>query len=449
MLRSYALVVCAGLALLSAGCGGGDDSSRAPVASFSLENATYQDVDILFVVDNTVSLDPFQDTLIGDFASSTNVLENLGGGLPNLHLGVISTDSDTGGWALPEKCAGAHDNGALQSGATRACTPPDGAFISDVDDGTGGRTKNYTGTLVESFSCIAKLGTDGCSWQQPLESMRRALDGSNPGNAGFLRPDAVLAVIFFTNDDDCSASDVNLYDCTNTDLGSPCTLFRCFEYGVKCDPDAPREVGLHENCGPREDSAYVRRVDEYVSFLMGLKDDPQMIVAAGIFGDPTPVVVFDDGGAILQNESCQSEPGEAFPAIRLSSFVASFPGRSVERTICQANYSDALTAVAEKIGQAMSDDLHYSHCLDQMPSDTDTETAGLQADCEVVQIDADDSETQLAACDRPEDPSSSTNLPCYVLEETAGCSASGAMVETFHATAPATGASLAVRCRID
>lgn len=447
MLRSYALVVCAGMVLPSAGCGGGD-SSREPVASFSLENTTYQDVDILFVIDNTVNLDPFQDALLGGFESFTSVLENLEGGLPNLHLGVISTDSDTGGWAYPDNCVGSHDNGALQAAATGACTPPDGAFISDVDDGTGGRTKNYTGTLAESFSCIARLGSTGCSWQQPLESMKRALDGSNPGNAGFLRPDAVLAVIFFTNDDDCSASDVNLYNCENTDLGE-CSIFRCFEYGVKCDPDTPREVGLHEDCGPREDSAYVHGVDEYVSFLKSLKDDPQMIVAAGIFGDLTPVGVANDGAHTFLGTSCESQPGFAYPAIRLASFVDSFPGRSVEDSICQPIYTDPLTATAEKIGQAMSDDLHFAHCLDQMPSDTDPETAGLQADCEVVEIDADDSETQLAACDRPANPPSSTNLPCYVLDETAGCSASDTMVETFHATAPATGASLAVRCRID
>ena len=66
---------------------------------------------------------------------------------------------------------------------------PDGELIAiDVDDGAGGRTTNFPGTMAEAFSCIAQLGTDGvrspsgsgfsprcarASWRRPRPSVAR------------------------------------------------------------------------------------------------------------------------------------------------------------------------------------------------------------------------------------------------------------------------------------
>ena len=45
--------------------------------------------------------------------------------------------------------------------------------------------------------------------------MKRALDGSNPENEGFLRDDAFLAVIFVADEDDCSAFSRGVFDPDN------------------------------------------------------------------------------------------------------------------------------------------------------------------------------------------------------------------------------------------
>ncbi len=60
--------------------------------------------------------------------------------------------------------------------------------------------------VAQSFACVAKVGTNGPSFEMPLEGAKRAVvervaDGTN---AGFLRDDALLAVIFLTDEDDCS-----------------------------------------------------------------------------------------------------------------------------------------------------------------------------------------------------------------------------------------------------
>ena len=47
----------------------------------------------------------------------------------------------------------------------------------------------------------------GCGIEGTLEVLRRALDGRHPENAGFLRDDALLLVVFVTNEDDNSPVD--------------------------------------------------------------------------------------------------------------------------------------------------------------------------------------------------------------------------------------------------
>ena len=74
--------------------------------------------------------------------------------------------------------------------------------------------------------------------EQHLEGMRRALDGTNAENNGFLRDSAHLAVIFIADEDDCSATSGALFDPTQdsvTDPLGPRTSVRCAEFGYECD----------------------------------------------------------------------------------------------------------------------------------------------------------------------------------------------------------------------
>ena len=91
------------------------------------------------------------------------------------------------------------------------------------------------------MGCVAVLGTGGCEYEQPLEASLAALTRqAEPGmpNEGFLRNDSLLAIIYVTDEDDCSASNPQLYDNTQTDINStlgPLTSYRCFEFGITCD----------------------------------------------------------------------------------------------------------------------------------------------------------------------------------------------------------------------
>ena len=59
-----------------------------------------RELDILFMVDNSPSMDTKQEALAKTFPAMFKVLETMEGGLPDLHIGVISSDLGAGGGEL-------------------------------------------------------------------------------------------------------------------------------------------------------------------------------------------------------------------------------------------------------------------------------------------------------------------------------------------------------------
>ncbi len=313
--------------------------------------ANAQGMDLLFVIDNSGSMREEQASLAANFNRFVNVLQNIDGGLPDVHIGIVTTNVGAGGTFGIAGCEGNGDNGILINAPSGACSPPTDRYIIDVANGEGGRTRNYDGTLEETFSCIAQVGTAGCGFEQPLEAMVRALSGNTPQNAGFLRENALLAVVIISDEDDCSVIDTDMYDSDpsqdriDSELGF-LSSFRCFEFGVTCDPDTPRVPGARNSCVPRQGSPFMDDVSEYADFLKGLKDNPANIVVAGIVGAPSPVNVSLDNGVPRLEASCSSGSGDAAPAIRLSAFFDEFPDRNTVTTICNEDLSDGLTGIA-------------------------------------------------------------------------------------------------------
>ncbi|MBK9035134.1 MAG: hypothetical protein IPL61_28365 [Myxococcales bacterium] len=348
-----------------------------------------RDLDLLFVVDNSGSMLEEQASLAANFPGLVNVLNTVTGGLANLHLGVVSTNVGSGGvniggCSTPAQPAG--DDGDLLTNGCAGLTAP---YLEDLANPDGTRARNYTGDLSSQFSCMAQLGTAGCGFEQPLESMRRALSpGKNPG---FLRPNALLGVIIISDEDDCSAlPGGGLFGDPNGTITSPLgplTSFRCFEFGVQCDDDpAPRMFGTRTGCVPRTGSPHVEAVAPYIAFLRGLKADPRDVVVGGIVGSTdeqrTAVVGADVGDATRPAllPSCQSASGTAYPAFRLRSFFEGFPERVALNTICNDNLFDAMTVIGEQLLRA-----HGSRCIDADLVDTDPASAGLQPRCEVTE----------------------------------------------------------------
>ena len=414
-----------------------------------------RNVDLLFVIDTSGSMVEEQQSLLNNFPVFINELENIQGGLPNIHIGVISPDVGAG----DSGACGPGQNGNLQAIPNQAnfpeltgCTGLDGndKFIvdEDVEGNEGQRRVNYQGSLEDTFRCIAALGTGGCGFEQPLEAISQALNPQNVANAGFLRDDAFLGIVVITDEDDCSAipsQATALYGATGagpeSELG-PQHSFRCFEQGVVCQPDpmtpAERRIaGPRQDCETRENSQFMNPVQGYVDELKALKDDPLDVFVATIAGPTERVEVgpFCDasetlipGFVDLQNacsdvqvtDSCpQNVPAKAHPAIRLSEFSSSqsFPDRSSTQSICNQDLSGPLQEIADVLASAVG-----SPCLTNTPVDLNPDPNVESFDCNV--FDVTDPRTPSERDVRVDSCSANGGeLPCWQISSDMDCEA--------------------------
>jgi hypothetical protein len=419
-----------------------------------------RNVDILVMVDNSDSMREEQVNLATNFPRFIQVLDGIEGGRPNIHLGVVSSDLGIPPYGA-ESCAGNGDDGKLQNTPRVAgCSPPNAGarFLEDIANPDGSRNKNYTGTLEAAFSCIAQLGTSGCGLEHHLAAVKRALDGSNPENAGFVRPGAYLAVILMGDEDDCSARDTAVFDPSRAQDNINSTLgvfssYRCTEFGVTCDglSSLPRAAGDYTNCTPRGDS-YLYHPQYFVDFLRQLKGDPNLIVAAAIIGNPAPLGVFiNDKGAPQLKNSCVSANGKADPGVRDAYFVSQFGQQGTFVSICQDNLDDALDQIAKLLAKVIG-----TPCLDDnvQPVDIDTANPGLQLECLVYDKNTDPLgntiETVIPRCRMVDTDTPKTDkLPCWWTNvDHSKCmdSATGLTLHVERASDPAATTRVVARC---
>jgi len=378
--RSLILPLLASALPVLSGCPDRDVSAVDPNQSKEQQKeipvSLNRDIDILFLVDNSGSMRQEQESLANNFPRFIDVLESIEGGLPNVHIGVISSNVGTGPvGGGGEACAGNGDNGNLivRDGCP-ALTNGD-KFIEDIvpdPENPAVRQFNYSGDLAAQFSCMAQLGTTGCGFEQHLESMKRALDPSNSNNAGFLRDDAYLAFISVQDEDDCSTTTAGreMFDPSQDSRDAPLgelSSFRCFEFGTTCEPADERSFGPRDNCVPGDDDTdYMEPTDAYVDFIKGLKSDPSKVIVATISGDrenadgvvvvgedeskdppelwTEPVCVVCPGGGSTGCSLSPTDPDGALTAaaasIRMRAFLDAFPQRSTWQNIC--NYDPAI-----------------------------------------------------------------------------------------------------------
>lgn len=192
------------LAMVSVGCGDSASSfSILPTGQGFQQNGTAQNskIDILWVIDNSGSMDTSQQNLSQNFPSFISGFSSRG---LDFHMGVVATDTFI---ALPSMTsiynglpsnnylksqpqanwAGLRDGGYISGSLTHS-----GFFILD----------SLTPNINSVFVTNAMQGISGLGDERPLQSMRVALE--SPLNAGLVRPNSYLAVISLTDEDDFS-----------------------------------------------------------------------------------------------------------------------------------------------------------------------------------------------------------------------------------------------------
>jgi hypothetical protein len=399
-----------------------------------------QKLDLLFVIDNSGSMKEEQASLARNFPLFMRELEEAG--LPDLHLGIVSSDFGAGG-LQQDGCRGLGDQGRFRF--RPGCGLPEGGSTFLTIDSQGGQ--NFAGSLVDGFACLANLGIGGCGFEHQLQSMRVALSPYNPEIAAFLRPDARLAIVMVSDEDDCSGEPGSeLY---RQDRPGEAPNLRCATAGHVCGgQEVPASAGFRAplaSCGPFEhagdDAARRQRlinVSEFVRYVRGLKPGrPDRIIVAGVFGwrDDSELSYAVDRGMdsnLDLSPVCDTAAGRAAPALRLKAFVDGFGANGSWHSICGAD----LRAAMQQIGRAI---VKADSCLPAAPLDADPATAGVQPDCVVVEREPAAGDRPILACDAgPRDP-------CWELIPDAACG-SGARVVVRRNATPTSGTVERVSC---
>ena len=367
--------------------GSADVDARPATGVLAFQDPPGRNLDMLFMVDNSQSMMPLQTKLTQRLPDFMNVLKNLPGGLPNLHVAVISSSLGAGRYGNVPGCAQGttgNEGGAFQHSVGCTGLHAGQHFISSVAG-----VNNFDGDISTVFSCIALLGDTGCGFEHQFAStiaaLQKASDSNDLDNAGFLRPDASLAIVMLTNEDDCSTPpdfSSSLFDPGVESISDASGLgglqsYRCNEFGHLCDGVAPPhtltgQVTLN-NCTSAEGMSpgpggstpdplhQLIRVSDFVDFLKGLKADPTKVLVAALAGPPAPYVVephtfqLGSGGTEVQPwivHSCTAGAAgteHADPGVRIKNWLDAFGPNGILESICDADFGPALTAIANAI----------------------------------------------------------------------------------------------------
>ncbi len=381
--------------------------SRVPQAGVFLPHdpdpGTIHEVDLVFVIDNSLSMHDEQDRLRRNFPAMMKALQEMHGGLPDIHLAVMTPDLGTSPYNIPDCERAGGDQGAFFKGFNNSCADPfnqnylvdvqprgcsvvrepDGeregecvshsciqancdqeafrdsekgateptGLVLSLDEKGCPRCRNYREEdMGKVFSCMASLGTKGCGMEQPLEALYKALTGNHPSTRGFLRKDAFLAIFIITDEDDCSAHNTELFNPIgdiNSQMGT-LTSFRCMEFGVKCDQNwqriMPAGSFTYTHCRSREaddPKNMLHPISRYTTLLSRLKNSRKLLVGAitGPFQDSL-VVGLDSNQNPTVMPSCGQHPEGASPAVRIAEFVKAIMNRPADRVWALSSICD-------------------------------------------------------------------------------------------------------------
>jgi len=147
----------------------------ADVKTDRIVQVTVPSVDVLWVIDNSCSMEEEQASLTANFSKFMSYFTDSG---LDYHVGVVSTDMDSG----------AH-SGKLRRDAGKA-------FID---------TTFSASEANQSFSRRARMGTSGSGWEAGLDAAWAAVvTHGNGTNNGFYREDAAFAMIVISDEEDSS-----------------------------------------------------------------------------------------------------------------------------------------------------------------------------------------------------------------------------------------------------
>lgn len=231
-----------------------------------------------------------------------------------------------------------------------------------------------TGDPAASIACRTELGTGGCDLEQPFEAVLRALSPPTPtgwtapgyetpsfpegvvgrGGSGFLRGDAVLAVVILSDEDDCSVRDAELVNPASATYASTPLNQRCTEYDAEALHPIERFIdGLSQ----------LRQWVAEVVFVPIVGIPPELVSTASVSPDwdrltaedprvrdermfprPHPTTAGELAPACVHPERGEAAPGLRFA--RAAQRLQALGALTTIRSICEDSFDSAMEEIA-------------------------------------------------------------------------------------------------------
>jgi hypothetical protein len=369
----------------SSNSGGDDGDTEDPGTPMPTE----REVDILLVIDNSGSMGEEQAKLAGSIDALAGMLD---AATPPVDYRIAVTTTDNGN---PWCGATTPEAGRLRASSCRsrpgefvfegavvidafdeACASicPEGMVDLTIDDGAPWvdvrhslGTDNVGGAVGDNLRCMLPQGINGCGFEQPLESIWKAIQRfGDPmeDSFGFHRPGALFAVLIVSDEVDCSHNpqweDIFVPQgqrtfWTDPQSASP-TSGVCWNAGMACTDDGAggldcmaENYDIDGNPDADSDASVLYPVGRYTSALAGTAAYVAGIYGVGLDGSvtyqPSPDPQFQNDFGI--GPGCESASATAVPPARTMDVVTALGGGHY--SICADGFQGPFVGFAQGI----------------------------------------------------------------------------------------------------
>jgi hypothetical protein len=445
------------------GSSGDDGEDGADGSAWEIFVTPNNDLDILFVIDNSGSMSDEQQMLAVAVSNFIDMID----GEPiraNYRIGITTTDNGNpwcssttpeGGALQASSCLGRLDEFIFPGTdiptdtryvCTDICvhetieiapttteeenTPAPRPWIESING-----VSNVVGaTPAEAFACFAPQGIRGCGFESQLESMykgiRRAVNDQE-ASYGFLRQNALLAVIILTDEADCSyrvdheiifLPEGNRVFWSDPDAEYP-TSAVCWNAGVSCTGGP----GTYDECHAQDkdedgdhvgpEGAVLHPLSRYVDVLQNIENEKKtrnpnlevlVSVIAGVpdgYPEGQDIVYQDTQDVYFQGDfgigpGCESATSRAVPPVRMRELAEAFmvDGERNLFSVCAGDYAPALDTIMQMLAYPTA-----PGCMPGCVADADDDLSnGLSPSCELYQETPGDGgpvTTDIPECD--------------------------------------------------
>jgi len=393
--------------------------------------APMRHLDLLFMVDNSLSMKPKQEKMKTQFPELIEALRDpQDQTLPDLRIAIVDSDLGAGNSIQCKTGNGYGDMGQFQMrGAADCGANADAKWL----EYTKGQAMNFTGDVSKVFGCLAvNVGVNGCGFEHQLAALEWAFYlGDNKSQLDFLRPEAFLGIVLLTDEDDCSAPPETKMFATLEQQES--WSLRCATRAHTCDgatlafPTASPMSAPYDSCHARADAtcdadvdtsaatscnpllSISKLADEVKQLKGGGAEADEKILVAAIYGTPragdttarpykidrvpnptpgSPVSeVYDYWPVCYDPDFMPTGSGfdktaadhGATGGLRIQAFLEQFkPESRLAYSICESDFGPAMAGIGKNLINRMG-----NLCVPYKLADSEA-APGIQANCRVA-----------------------------------------------------------------